>query len=254
MRRVLASVLTVVAGGSLALSAHASPAVPLSTLPRLASVASSDASGKLGWLKVEARQEGGHAALELTVKDASTCFDDNGGRLERTAYAYGTSSNEVDVFRLLEARDGTMLERMRLSALATTKEVTVMSRTRVKLREVRRSPNGEVLVWAFRDPRGVSIVSRTSRQAQVVSAVELDAAGPTSVVTVQNCGFAMARMTPRAPALGAVAQIAGSLEPRGKGKERVVPRFVVDASVSRVTRDPETLLAVRIRLLDAAVP
>jgi hypothetical protein len=35
---------------------------------------------------------------------------------------------------------------------------------------------------------------------------------------------------------------------RRRGKQKVIPRFVVDASIAKLTRDPERILAVRVRL------
>jgi hypothetical protein len=43
-----------------------------------------------------------------------------------------------------------------------------------------------------------------------------------------------------------LAQLTGNLPVRTKGSP--APRFLVDASVSRVSRDPEPALAVRVRI------
>ena len=46
----------------------------------------------------------------------------------------------------------------------------------------------------------------------------------------------------------AVAQLTGSLPAHGTGKDKVTPQFMVDVSLSRVARDPEPKLAVRVRV------
>jgi hypothetical protein len=49
---------------------------------------------------------------------------------------------------------------------------------------------------------------------------------------------------------GAVVQLRGSLPPVGEGKLKITPHFAVDGSVAKLGRDPEPVLAVRVRLLD----
>jgi hypothetical protein len=61
------------------------------------------------------------------------------------------------------------------------------------------------------------------------------------------CDFAIARLDPHAAPAGSIAQIFGTLPAEGKGKSRVVPHFLVDASLAKLSRDPEPILSVRVR-------
>jgi hypothetical protein len=111
-----------------------------------------------------------------------------------------------------------------------------------------------VVAWAYREGRDVTVVARTDREA---SGLQSPQAGKEDTVTSflsADCGFVLARLDGKKPAAGAVARIVGRLSPRveenGEERRKIWPRFFVDASLSKVTRDPEPILSVRVRIED----
>lgn len=92
------------------------------------------------------------------------------------------------------------------------------------------------------------VVSRTAGDAHGTHSPRPSPEEGTSSAFSSRCPFAVARLDTRAPEAGAVAQIVGRLPARGQGKDRVSPRFLIDASVVKTSRDPEPVLSVRVRL------
>jgi hypothetical protein len=167
----------------------------------------------------------------------------------RWSSTYGGSSTgseeELDLDRLVE-KDGTaMLERTRVVFRPMYGTVTATGRSQVKLTEVTRTASG-IVVWAFREDKAIVILAR--RATGGVEGHQLAEEGQGSFVSADGCAFAGARVDARKPESGSFAQLTGSLPPEGTGKDRVTPTFIIDASVSRVTRDPEPMLSVRVRM------
>jgi hypothetical protein len=69
-------------------------------------------------------------------------------------------------------------------------------------------------------------------------------------VSSSDCPFGIARLDTRVAAAGTVAQLRGTLPSEGTGKAKVTPRFTADVSLSRLARDREPLLAVRVRRVE----
>lgn len=167
--------------------------------------------------------------------------------------AYGatarSASEDLDLDRLIE-KDGTVtLERTRVHFDPPSATITATGRSQVELKELARSPAG-IVVWAYREERAIVVLAR-----RVEGGVESRQMGSEDnglpFVSSQGCPFAGGRLDARRPDAGAFVQLTGSLPSRGSGKEKVVPRFIVDVSLSQVARDPEPLLAVRVRTQDA---
>jgi hypothetical protein len=164
--------------------------------------------------------------------------------------SWGTSSRstaeDLELDRLVEKDGHASLERTRLHFEPSDASLTATSSARVELHEVARGPSG-VVVWGFRDGRDVVVLARNVNRGVESRPPNTDEA-LIPFVSAEGCPFAGARLDARKPDAGSIAQLNGSLPARGTGKDKVVPQFMVDASVSRVARDPEPRLSVRVRV------
>jgi hypothetical protein len=164
--------------------------------------------------------------------------------------SWGTSSRsnaeDLELDRLVEKDGKASLERTRLHFEPGDASLTATSSARVELHEVAKSPAG-VVVWGFRDGRDVVVLARNVDRGVESRPPNTDEA-LIPFVSAEGCPFAGARLDARKPEAGSVAQLNGSLPAKGTGKDKVVPQFTVDASVSRVAREPEARLAVRVRV------
>jgi hypothetical protein len=138
-----------------------------------------------------------------------------------------------------------MLERTHLAFDPPSATLTATTRSQVELHEIARSVDG-VVVWAFREGGDIIVLARNVDRGQE-SRKEADDEGMFPFVSADGCPYAGARLDARKPELGAFVQLAGELPAQGTGKDKVTPRFFIDASLSRVARDPEPRLAVRVR-------
>ena len=165
---------------------------------------------------------------------------------------YGATANgateDLELDRLVE-KDGTAtLERTRVHFDPPSGTVTATGRSQVELTEISRNPAG-VVVWAYREERAIVILAK--RVEGGVESHQIGSAGAGApFVSVDGCPFAGARLDARKPEAGAFVQLTGALPAQGTGKDKTVPKFIVDASISRVARDPEPVLAVRVRMHD----
>jgi len=156
------------------------------------------------------------------------------------------ATEDLDLDRLVE-KDGTAtLERTRVHFDPPSGTITATGRSQVELKEIARTPAG-VVVWAYREERAIVVLAK-----RVSGGVESHQIGSAETgvpfVSVDGCPFAGARLDARKPEAGAFVQLTGALPAQGTGKDKVLPKFIVDASLSRVARDPEPLLAVRVRV------
>jgi hypothetical protein len=163
--------------------------------------------------------------------------------------SWGTSSkstpSELDLDRLVEKDGKSILERTKVQFEPSDATMTIKGRSQVELREVARTPAG-VVVWAFREGRDLVLLARN-----VERGVESPRPGSEDTFTfmsAEGCPFAGVRLDARKAENGALVQLSGALAAVGTGKERVLPRFLVDASLSRVGRDPDAVLAVSVRM------
>jgi hypothetical protein len=164
--------------------------------------------------------------------------------------SWGTSSRSnaeaLELDRLVEKDGKVTLERTRLHFEPSDASLIATSTARVELREVARSPAG-VVVWGFREGRDVIVLARNVDRGVESRPADSDESSM-PFVSAEGCPFAGARLDARNPQNGSVAQLNGALPARGEGKDKVVPQFSVDVSLSRVARDPEAKLAVRVRV------
>ncbi len=170
----------------------------------------------------------------------------------RWAGTYGASNRspveDLDLERLVEKDGVATFERTRVHLDPPNGTITVTGRSHVALKEVARTPAG-VVVWAFRDERAIVVLARGVDHGVESHQIGTEESG-TPFLSSEGCPFAGARLDASKPDAGALAQLAGALPPQGTGTDRVIPRFLVDVSLSRVARDPEPLLAVRVRMRD----
>jgi hypothetical protein len=164
--------------------------------------------------------------------------------------ATGSSSRgtaeDIGLVRLVEKDGKVTLERTDVRFDPANATLTASGRSHVELREVARTAAG-IVVWAYRDGHDIVVLTRRAERG-VESQSRGDDGGMVPFVSAEGCPFAGARIDARKPEAGAFAQLSGDLPAKGTGKEKVIPRFLVDASVSRVARDPEPKLAVRVRI------
>ncbi len=167
----------------------------------------------------------------------------------RWSATYGSGSTgqdeALDLDRLIEKDGVATLERTSVQFSPARATIEATGRSQVTLTEITRTAGG-IVVWAFRE--GTSIVVLAKRASGGVEGHQLGEEGQVPFVSADGCPFAGARVDARKPESGSFAQLTGALPPQGMGKDRVTPTFIIDASVSRVARDPEPLLAVRVRV------
>ena len=166
--------------------------------------------------------------------------------------SWGTSAKgtaaELDLDRLVE-RDGKVtLERTHVHFDPSDATLTAKGRSQVELHEVARTAEG-IVVWAFRDGHDVVVLARN-----VVRGVESRRPnaeeGMFPFISSEGCPFAGARLDARKVSSGTLVQLSVALPAVGTAKNKDASRVIVDASMSRVGRDPEPIIAVSVRTRD----
>jgi hypothetical protein len=158
------------------------------------------------------------------------------------------STNEDDeasfLVHLVRTDGKAMLEKQRFSFDPRSGAFAAGARVSVALTEV-ASADG-VVVWAYREGPHVVLVTRGYESGFDSPRRREDDAG--QFVGVDGCPYGLARLDAGAAQAGASAELVGSMPTQGKGKDAVTPRFIVDASLARLSRDPEPVLTVRVRV------
>jgi len=164
-----------------------------------------------------------------------------------TTYGSGSTGQDetLDLDRLVEKDGVATLERTSVRFSPVHGTIEAMGRSQVTLTEVTRAASG-VVVWAFREDKAIVVLAK--RASGGVEGHQLGEEGQVPFVSSDGCPFAGARVDAHKPESGSFAQLTGTLPPQGTGKDRVIPGFIIDASVSRVARDAEPMLAVRVRM------
>lgn len=247
---VLGSLLAV---ASLAVSSPAAAAdkAPLSALPTLAAPRDRTDPPKdygVTGLAVKEHDSAARSYLELVAATSrGYCIADteSGLRLEAsTTYLEG----RIELWRLAESDGKATFERTRFEVASYLKNTWMKSKTTIELREITRA-NG-VAVWGFREANGdVVLLARGATGGREVRPNKPDEEAGFDFVS-SGCSFGAVRLSTSASKAGALAQLQGALPPVGEGKSKVVPRFVVDGSLAKLSRDPEPVLAVRVRMVE----
>lgn len=161
-----------------------------------------------------------------------------------------SSSDEADptfIYRLADKDGKTTLEKTRFTFDAKAGTLKVGRHVSVELSEVARSQG--VVVWGYKEGFNIVLVARgVDGGTESAHPDDKTGAGAFPFVGSDGCPYAMARLDASAAKSGAIAQLTGALPTRGKGKDAVTPKFVVDASLSKLSRDPEPVLSVRVRM------
>jgi hypothetical protein len=166
-----------------------------------------------------------------------------GLRLESSTTWTEKDTNEL--WRLTE-KDGTAtFERTRFS-ITSNGALWVKSKTSLALRELSRSSG--VVVWGFREGSDVILLARGATGGREIRPPKPDEESPSFVSS--ECTFGAGRLSTTMAKSGTLAQMRGSLPSIGEGKAKITPQFVVDSSLAKLARDPEPVLAVRVRRID----
>lgn len=220
----------------------------LGTLPatKEGSEPENEKAGGVPGIAVKEARTTPHPLLELTAATTQGyCLADRETPTQlQSSWMTSTRTDTAELWRLVE-KDGTAtLERTRLGVEPAVKKVWPTSRTSVALRAVARADG--VAVWAYRDRTGnVVLLARNAKSGREVRP-NTEGTGFVS----SECGWGSVRLAVASAKAGVVAQLGGTLPPVGEGKDKTTPRFAVNASLAKVARDPEPVLAVRVRRLD----
>lgn len=209
------------------------------TVPGL-TMKSKEGYGPLRWLEMFAATSRGYCIAQKVF----------GFRWMGTYGASARSQTEdLDLDRLTEKDGVVTLERTRVHFDPPSATITATGRSHVVLTELTRTAAG-VVVWAYREDGAVVVLAKRVERGVESHQLASENTGGVSLISADGCPFAGARLDARKPDAGSFAQLSGALVPQGTGKDKVIPKFIIDASLSRVARDPEPLLAVRVRMQD----
>lgn len=241
----------------LSLTALAAPAfaekTPISQLPTIAAPHDAKTPPKtygVPGLKVgehQVSQGSTYYEVNATTKDGYCLLDDSFSTfLNLTESTQPSEGGEL--WRFTE-KDGTAtLERTRFELVTYLENAWVKSKTSVELHAVAKE-NG-VTVWSMRQPNGDLVFlakgAEGGREAHVPSK---DEGGPLVGTATSSCSFGATQIDAAIVKTGGgIAQLNGSLPAIGEGKDKVVPRFTVDISAMKLSRDPEPEITVRVRV------
>ena len=106
-------------------------------------------------------------------------------------------------------------------------------------------------MWGFRDAStgDVVLLTPSATGGREVHPTKPDEEGSFGSVS-SDCTFGAVRLPVSAAKVGTLVRLHGSLPAIGEGKAEVTPRFVVDGSLAKLSRDPEPVLSVRVRVFD----
>lgn len=153
-----------------------------------------------------------------------------------------TPASDFELLHLADKDGKTTLERTNVHFDSPGGTIAPTGRAQVELTEVARTQNGEVVVFAYRDGSNIVLLARGAESGTESRTLAGDS-GMVAFVSADGCNFSGVRLDARKPEGGTVAQMAVVVKVDAKNSRR----FLVDASLSKVARDPEPKLAVRIR-------
>ncbi|MBX3234001.1 MAG: hypothetical protein KIT84_34505 [Labilithrix sp.] len=159
-----------------------------------------------------------------------------------------TSTEDNELWRFSEADGKATLERIRFEV--AIEQAWVKSKASVELRALAKAHG--VTVWGMRETNGdlIVLVKDATGGVEANEPPKKAEDVPLFRFASSSCTFAATRIQASIVAKGGAAQLTGELPAEGEGKSKIVPRFVVDVSTSKVSRDPEPVLSVRVRRMD----
>jgi hypothetical protein len=122
------------------------------------------------------------------------------------------------------------------------RDVFVMSRATV--RPTRVAAQDDLVVWGFRTPAGDVILLAKGADRGRLSTTQGDGEGTVFRSASSACTYGATVLDANAVKSGGIAQLVAA---RPATKDRAAQSFVIDASIVKTSRDPEPVLAVRIR-------
>ena len=248
MNKPFAITFALAAALSLSTVANAGQTAPISALPTLPAPKAIKRIDKVPGLEVKTSEIGRNKDTkwqELIVKDGFCLGDPESGArwTSGTGASEKNPAQELDLNHLVEQDGKTVLERTKISFDPAAGTVAATARSHVELVEVARGQQG-IVVYAYREGTSIVLVARHS-DGGTESHTLSGESGMVAFVS-SDCSFAGVRIDARKPELGAIAQMGINIPPP-KGDKGPPAHFVVDASISKVSRDPEPKLSVRIR-------
>ena len=260
MSRVRIRIALIAIAGGLLLTTTPSIAVagdktPLSSLRTAPTPRDRTEPEKLGVPGLAVKETtGARPYLELTAAKAQGyCIVDREARSTlqaSTLWASHEKADQLELWRLVEKDDAATatLERTRLMLVPSQHDAWALSKQSIELRPVGRS-NG-ITVWGYRDPAGdaVLLARGVSSGRELVPESEQEARGFGFVSS--DCAYGAVHLFAANAKSGSIVQARGSLPPIGEGKAKTIPQFIVNGSIVKLSRDPEPLLDVRIRMID----
>ncbi len=243
----LVALLATASMASLAAPADAGDRLPVSALPTAPPFVEVKDPATVGApAGVSVKEEGTdykYHVLEAATR-AGYCVVSRTQSLRMQATTDWDFEDADEVWRFTED-SGPSVERTRFARVTEDRTLRVRSRQTIRPVEVARA-NG-LTVWGFRESNGDVVL--LARGAQSGREGEGPWKEPTELISFahSDCTFGATRIAGQRAKTGAVAQLRGELPPVGEGESRVVPRFIVDATLAKLSRDPEPILSVRIR-------
>lgn len=160
-----------------------------------------------------------------------------------------TSSTDLSELWRFSEKDGTAsLERTRFELVTYLENAWVKSKTTTELKQVANDQG--VTVWAMRDQDGdfVFLAKGAEGGRETHLGRNPDDGGEVGNA-ISSCNYGATRISASTVKNGGgIAQLNGSLPAVGQGKDKVVPRFTVDISALKLSRDPEPEITVRVRV------
>ena len=226
--------------------ATAADKTPLAALKEAPSPASDGARGtsvaSISGLTLEARPTGSRQEwIGKAATKQGYCLVGFENQLRMTEQSWAPGERGEELWRLVKKDDKATLERTAFTFDKTSRELAVVRRTSVELREVARAAEA-VVVWGFRSGGEVFVVASSAYSG--LEAIKTPDDNDILPTMSSDCAFGAVRLDLRKADAGVTGQLSGSLATEGKEG----PSFVVDASISRVGRDRDARLAVRVRV------
>lgn len=260
MNRSKTHALTLIAGIVLAAApASAGEKTPLSslrTMPAARTLPQPDKDYGVTGLTVTENRGGMKPYLDLSAASAQGyCLVEREGsiRLSTSSMAWlDTAMNQEqlqkELWHLVEKDGKAILEQTRVVLADVPKFAWATSKTSVELREVARS--NDAVVWAYRDSTGdLVLIARGAYSGREIRLKPEEMGLP---FVSSDCAFGAVRLDGGGVKAGAIGQLRGSTPNAKKGKETEKEKrdFVINASIAKLSRDPEPLLAVSVRRVD----
>jgi hypothetical protein len=223
-------------------SAEAADKTPVGSLPRAPAMKDvTDAPEKLGvpGIKLEDHIQYGSLIVDPARGDCLVSTD--WGMALDTMGSFSDAKHER--WHFVE-KDGELSIEIQHIGMAV-RNVFVMSRATVK--PVRVATEGDLVVWGFRTPGGDVVLLAKGADRGRLSDTQGGGEGVMFRSASSACTYGATVLNAKAIKSGGIAQLAAVRPEKGPHEANSSFTFFVDASIVKTSRDPEPVLAVRIR-------